>query len=239
MVERKLLLLRRQRDMGLFGIHTRISRLHRGFLIRGAQDPRYAYSRMVCLRSARTVIEIGKRMAEGHDNMPGMVSIKLWTLNHHLFVSIVILVMDYCFNKDEPRQEERKKEILECFSLIDAEKDKNTIAYRGLRNLKEVLKKLPGSGCPETSGSGEEIRDAPDTSMKANLLPVVTQTLESQAQAFVPESMFAQTEHVSTAPPPYQPYSPWDNTFDEFNFDMNVDASQFEALFQFEDSNVF
>jgi len=38
-----------QHKMGLFGRHCRLSRLHRPYLIRGAQDPQYAYSRMVCL----------------------------------------------------------------------------------------------------------------------------------------------------------------------------------------------
>lgn len=38
-----------QHKMGRFGMHCRLSRLHRPYLIRGAQDPKYAYSRMVCL----------------------------------------------------------------------------------------------------------------------------------------------------------------------------------------------
>lgn len=242
MTARKFSLLTMQRDMGLFGIHTRISRLHRAFLIRGAQDPRYAYSRMVCLRSARTVIEIGKRMAKSQIDMPGVVSIKLWTLNHHLFVSIVILVMDYCFNREEPRANERKKEILECFQLIDAEKDKNTIAYRGLRNLKEMLRKVPGSGCPEDvtmseSGSGNDTLVAV---MPLNLQSTSVPIREPQTQAVLPDQIYVDPQNQrAVALPPYQQWSPWDNTFDDFNFDMNVDASQFEALFQFEGTNDF
>lgn len=58
---RKIQLLT-QRNMGAIGIYARISRLHRPYLVRGARDPRYAYSRMVCLRSARTVIELGVTM---------------------------------------------------------------------------------------------------------------------------------------------------------------------------------
>jgi hypothetical protein len=38
-----------QRTMGFFGTHARLSRLHRPYLVRGARDPQYAYSRMVCL----------------------------------------------------------------------------------------------------------------------------------------------------------------------------------------------
>jgi hypothetical protein len=59
---KKLGLLVHQRCANNFSIHTRIARLHRPFLIRGAQDPQYAYSRMVCLRSARGVIELTKEL---------------------------------------------------------------------------------------------------------------------------------------------------------------------------------
>lgn len=40
------------------GYHSRLCRLHRGYFIRGARDPTYSYSCMMCLQAARRVIEI-------------------------------------------------------------------------------------------------------------------------------------------------------------------------------------
>jgi hypothetical protein len=50
-----------QRSFIHFGFHTRLSRLHRPYLARGYKDPRYAYSRMICLRSARMVMKWSSR----------------------------------------------------------------------------------------------------------------------------------------------------------------------------------
>lgn len=247
--EKKFSLLSRQRDMGLFGIHTRISRLHRAYLIRGAQDPRYAYSRMVCLRSARTVIEIGKQMTESQKTIPHLVSIKIWTLNHHMFVSTVVLVMDYCFNRDEPRAKERKEEILECFRLLGEGKDESTIATRGLKKLREMLKKTPDGGEGSRPGSESGSLNGSSTARSAPPPPSaksVGPTPMAMFPAFPPTQHFAQ-ENAAQAqqnpaftptgfdnPPPYQ-WADWGDSFDDFNFGVNLDPSQFEALFQLEE----
>lgn len=127
--------LRHQRDMGNFGFHVRLSRLHRPYLARGATLQQYAYSRMVCLRSARTVVEVGKSLLASQDFRP----IKMWTVGHHIFVSTVILVMDYCFNREEPRAKERKEEIMGCFKLLENTQEYSTIAKQGLKRLRIFL----------------------------------------------------------------------------------------------------
>jgi hypothetical protein len=248
--ERKYSLLSRQRDMGLFGLHTRISRLHRAYLIRGAQDPRYAYSRMVCLRSARTVIELGKQMTESQRTIPHLISIKIWALNHHIFVSTVVLVIDYCFNRDEPRAKERKEEILECFRLLGDGGDENTIATRGLKKLKEMLKMAPHGGEGSGPGSGSEGSSGASAARSAPLPPSsksVGPTPMAMFPPFPPTQHFAQENAVPAEPspalaptgfedpPPYQ-WADWDNSFDfdDFSFDANLDPSQFEALFRLE-----
>jgi hypothetical protein len=110
---------------------------------------------MVCLRSARTVIEIGKAMTMTRKDI---TSIKIWTLNHHIFVSTVILVMDYCFNRDEPRAKERREEIMDCFQLLESNKQECTIATRGLSKLRHMLRKEradveSGSSRPSSAGA--------------------------------------------------------------------------------------
>lgn len=67
--------LSRQRHLGQFALHCRFCRLHRPYLVRGSQAPLYAYSRMVCLKSARKVIEFGKLMGEMD---PQLAPSKFW-----------------------------------------------------------------------------------------------------------------------------------------------------------------
>ena len=224
----KLVLLARQRQMAHFGAHTRLSRLHRPFLLRGAQDPQFAYSRMVCLRSARKVIEIGKNMMASNDRID---CIKIWTVNHHVFVSLTILVMDYCFNREEPRAKERKEEILECFRLLEdgQQQRESTIATRGLQKLKDILR------------DGAKPRRTPEREMPKKPL---------KPQGFFPESPTYPAIHANAMvhdpnafssgnllgqPQPVSQYQWTDfdySSLDHINFDVDLDASQFDVLFQ-------
>ncbi|KUJ10776.1 uncharacterized protein LY89DRAFT_739766 [Mollisia scopiformis] len=208
------------RNMAHFGIHTRISRLHRPYLVRGAQDPRYAYSRMVCLRSARTVIELGKKMTT---QVQDLASIKIWSVNHHVFVSTVILVMDYCFNRDEPRAKERKEEILECFRILESSREDSTIATRGLQKLRIMLReKASGdaSSGDESTGSkasfSKQQRDSPTSFAPPNQF--------QQAPSTMYQSTPVSGSEMNQLPSQWQ----WDLG----SLDFDVDYSQFEALFQ-------
>ncbi|KAG4435384.1 hypothetical protein IFR05_009127 [Cadophora sp. M221] len=265
----KRIRLLRQRNMAQFGIHTRFARLHRPYLVRGAQDPRYSYSRMVCLRSARTVIELGKTMTQSNKEMS---YIKMWFVNHHLFVSAVILVMDYCFNREEPRAKERREEILECFRLLEGSRDESssTIASRGLAKLKGML--------GEKSGEGKEVvgsQGVDDPSRQRPMTPPAVYNFQP-SQQYDPTSSSSTITNVNTLqPPPEQlqyPSAPtyqttpftamsdfgtntnsgmphvslqnaWSEfdclSFDDINFDVDLDASQFEALFQGIDATAY
>jgi len=79
--------------------HTKLTCLHRPYLARGTRDPKYAYSRMICLRSARCVIELGKKIVSSVDEFEPN---RMWTIIHHFFVSVLVLVMDYSLNREEP-----------------------------------------------------------------------------------------------------------------------------------------
>ncbi len=237
-VGRRYSLFQRQHDMCLFGIHTRITRLHRAYLLRGAQDPRYAYSRMVCLRSARTVIEIGKAMTMTRKDI---TSIKIWTLNHHIFVSTVILVMDYCFNRDEPRAKERREEIMDCFQLLESNKQECTIATRGLSKLRHMLRKEradveSGSSRPSSAGApavAPSSHPAKEQAIAAqHPAPEAVQVaVLPQAHQYIQDMNFKFPVTGFDGPPPYQ-WEEWDySSLGNINFDVNLDASEFEALF--------
>ncbi|KAH9213722.1 hypothetical protein DL95DRAFT_436295 [Leptodontidium sp. 2 PMI_412] len=264
----KRMRLIRQRNLAQFGMHTRLARLHRPYLVRGAQDPRYSYSRMVCLRSARTVIELGKMMAESSKEIS---YIKMWFVNHHVFVSTVILVMDYCFNREEPRARERREEILECFRLLEGSRNESTIASRGLAKLKSMLGEKSG----EARGMG---REGVDNASRQRPPPPPTPAVsnsQQQSQPYHPTSSSSTSSNFNILQPPpeqlqfptaptYQtPYTDIDDfstasnpsishtglqnawsefdslSFDNINFDVDLDASQFEVLFQGIDATAY
>ncbi|EFR00541.1 C6 zinc finger domain-containing protein [Nannizzia gypsea CBS 118893] len=129
-----------QRVMAQFGASTRISRLHRPYLALGARDPRYAYSRMACIRAARAVLEIDRRMRNSVGPSAPNPS-KVWAIAYQLFLATTVLAMDYHFNRNEPSAGERAEEILECCRALDAAAQSSVVAARGLKKLKEVAAK--------------------------------------------------------------------------------------------------
>lgn len=217
----------RQRNTNNFSIHTRLSRLHRPFLIRGVNDPRYAYSRMVCLRSARTVIEVGKVLMSSSDHLD---SVKIVAFNHHIFVSTMILVIDYCFNRDEPRGKERKEEIIECFRILEGGPGKNTIATRGLHKLREILRKRSDNWDDEAEAEASSPRDLvavearPSSSSRARQEFTGPQGEDSNFAFVSDQNAGRSSDHQ------------WPEidftTFEDINWDVNLDAGQFEALFE-------
>lgn len=56
--------------------------------------------------------------------------------------------MDFCFTIDEPRKKEKRKEITECFRLLEKCEKESTIAKTGLEQLKGILKRWK-LNCPE------------------------------------------------------------------------------------------
>ena len=128
-----------QRNFIHFGFHTRLSRLHRPYLARGYKDPRYAYSRMICLRSARMVIEMEQQMRQLASGF-NPDSARLWIVVHHVFVATVTLVMDFVCHRGDPQAEERKREILNCYKTLERSQEDCDIAKRGLAHLKQVMK---------------------------------------------------------------------------------------------------
>ncbi|KAL2072057.1 hypothetical protein VTL71DRAFT_11400 [Oculimacula yallundae] len=248
----------RQRDMMYFGLHTRYARLHRPYLARGAQDPKYSYSRMVCLRSARTVIELGKSLIGSSKEL---TSIKIWFVNHHVFVSTVILVMDYCFNREEPRAKERKEEILDCFRLLESNKeDTSTIASRGLAKLKSMLGEkndatkraaLVADAIQHAQSSGAStiqsnrnqipapslnIGQVPPPLGQAHFSNLDISSAQYQTIPFAGTSDFNTNLNSNLSVAAAEMQNTWPaydyTSFDNINFDVDLDVSQFEVLFQ-------
>ncbi|KAF7894151.1 hypothetical protein EAF00_007665 [Botryotinia globosa] len=214
-----------QRTAGHFGIQTRFTRLHRPYLARGAHDPRFSYSRMVCLRSARSVIELGTELMEWGKKQ-NFQPVRMWTVTHHIFVATVMLVMDFCLNKDDPRSEERKSEIVDAFRMLESCQETGTIARRGLEQLRDILRR----GTSSTEEALAQVQNHRNAGRDAS--SSVNPSKRRNSEFRMPEPM--------TAFPGLDINDPcsradWDNvdfdTIEEINFDTDLSASDFEALF--------
>jgi hypothetical protein len=210
-----------QRLCAQFGASARMSVLHRPYIALGARDPKYAYSRMVCLKSARTVLEVEKMI---RIEMPQSLTLpdpsKMWAMMYQVFFATMVLIMDYHFNKDEPRAEERFEEIMDCCRRLDAAKEVSTIAARGLEELKHVMRKwglLTDGGVRPTSREHRQVAEV-------DALPWPT------TSSYPVESGHL---HEEDTPVMNGDGSTTDSSWiDSWDFNAELDVPQWNALFQ-------
>lgn len=136
--------------------HAHKCRLHLPYLARGSVNPKYAHSREVCLKAARTVIR-SERLFEKESisflpnrfRMAGSV--------HCLCMAIIVFVLDVCLYKDGGHEEERKKEVADACSILQSAKNDSSIAGRLLQSFMRVIKKHKVSitGISNTGEEGE------------------------------------------------------------------------------------
>jgi hypothetical protein len=220
------------RMMGEFCPQTKLARLHRPYLARGARDPKYAYSRMTCLRAARCVIELGKALSHPHEEFEPN---RMWMVIHHFFVSVLVLVMDYCLNRDEPRAEERKAEILEGFKWLEVSQENSMLAKGALRQLRNLL----SHGVPKSEPEREVSFSSTGSMVHTELQDFQTQTQipQSFTMASDPHNLDShyscQPAQGAVGPPSQQNWSEIDFApMDNFDFALDLDESQFETLFK-------
>ncbi|KAF7596249.1 hypothetical protein BBP40_002782 [Aspergillus hancockii] len=117
-----------QRYLINFVVHTQLARLHRPFLIRGSKQHKLAYSRMQCIKSAETVIEIRNRAMSDH-------SIGAFTfVLQHFLMAAMILAMDVCFNPDNIQVPQRKQYVLRACRALEEELNAKIIPGNGAAN---------------------------------------------------------------------------------------------------------
>ncbi|PCG95297.1 Transcription factor [Penicillium occitanis (nom. inval.)] len=119
------------------GSHSRLCRLHRTYFIRGARDPAYSYSHMICLQAARRVIEIKRIMDKEFPDTPSVTT--AWSVMHHVFMAAVILLMDTCFNWDDILADRRKEEILEACRMLDRARRASRLVREGINAMMDIL----------------------------------------------------------------------------------------------------
>ncbi|TPX14047.1 uncharacterized protein E0L32_000441 [Thyridium curvatum] len=120
--------------------HSRRCRLHQKFLLRHSSDPRYAYSRQACLESARAVVRAYDDSKFGYAS-PAFASARMAMAVHFTHLGLVVLVMDLCFNRGLPGEEERKAEVKAALSLLEEARDVSSLISQSLNALQGMLRK--------------------------------------------------------------------------------------------------
>ncbi|KAJ5101406.1 hypothetical protein NUU61_003628, partial [Penicillium alfredii] len=120
--------------------HSRFCRLHRQYFVRGAKDPRYSYSHVVSLQSARKVLEVKRIMDEQEPRFVPCSSV-VWAIMHHVFMAAVILLIDVCFNWDDILAEKRKEEVLDACRTLSRAQQSSAIAREGINAMMGILRR--------------------------------------------------------------------------------------------------
>lgn len=122
------------------GYHSRLCRLHRQYFILGAKDPRYSYSHVISLQSARKVLEV-KRVMDEEEPLFAPHSSLFWAVMHHVFMAAAILLIDVCFNWDDILAEKRKEEVLGACRMLSRAQQSSHVAREGINAMMGILRK--------------------------------------------------------------------------------------------------
>ncbi|KAK7514331.1 putative Zn(II)2Cys6 transcription factor [Phyllosticta citriasiana] len=147
-----------QRAMVHFSAQTRICRLHRPFLLEGSSNPKYAFSRMTCIRAAHAVLELRKSMDDLEPRE--LDGTRFVHVMHHVFMAAVILATNACFDPNEPNVEARKAEVMAACKVLERDTQESTIASRGIQKgidtLRTMLQKHKGQPDKYQAGQNTE-----------------------------------------------------------------------------------
>ncbi|KAJ5773410.1 hypothetical protein N7457_008306 [Penicillium paradoxum] len=162
-----------------FSFHIRLSRLHRPYHLEGVTNPKYAYSHMICIRSAQTVLELRRAMDEMGPDAEWYPA-RLWRVVQHVFLAALILATDVSFNPNAPDAEARKTKVLAAYKILEQSKQGSGSLVEGVqRNMQTLLSTLQrqsqdltetrgGPAAPRETGLNGTFTGGPDEPLVAN-----------------------------------------------------------------------
>ncbi|OQU99094.1 hypothetical protein CLAIMM_04781 [Cladophialophora immunda] len=144
-----------QKYLLLFGIYSRIVRLHRPFLSMKLPEPDFSASRTVCIQYAEKILKLRSSI----DLAEFCRCIHSYSVGQHTFGALLLLSMDSMLETDVFRAQARKAELVEiCQTLKAKEISLNTSGsgiVRGIDKLTDLLRK-PDLNTPGSSSSSAE-----------------------------------------------------------------------------------
>ncbi|KAL2828464.1 hypothetical protein BDW59DRAFT_49762 [Aspergillus cavernicola] len=198
--------------------HAHRCRLHLPYFSRGSVNPKYSYSRGICLEAARAVIRT-ERLFE-KESIPFVATrFRFAGSLHCLCMAIIVFVLDVCLYKDEEQEEERKREAADACSILQKAKQDSSIADRLLQSFMRIIQKhkvsIHGVSNANLDEDGASFNQAP-----ASL--ITTNVLESSINYEVP-TLVAEESFLS----PQSSY--WTGIRENFN--SGLEAIDWNALF--------
>ncbi|KAL4778545.1 hypothetical protein BJX76DRAFT_132329 [Aspergillus varians] len=149
-----------QRTTAHISIHTRLCRLHRPYHLKGMTDPKYAYSRQVCVRSAQVVLDLRRSMDESH--LPvGLRPARFWVIVHHVSLAALTLATDVSFDVTAPDAEARRAKVLAAYETLEKSTEEpcefREVIKKNLQTLMATLNKRQSSHDISTSNQPQNI----------------------------------------------------------------------------------
>ncbi|PWY88682.1 Zn(II)2Cys6 transcription factor [Aspergillus sclerotioniger CBS 115572] len=134
-----------QRTMGHLSFHVRLCRLHRPYHREGITNPKYAYSRLTCIRSAQTVLDL-RRSLEKAGSLAGSNPSDYGLVMNHVFFAAMILATDVSMNPTSPGADTRKQEVLDIIHLLENSQNESPALVEAIqKNMQTLLSILQGS----------------------------------------------------------------------------------------------
>ncbi|KAF4959778.1 hypothetical protein FSARC_10628 [Fusarium sarcochroum] len=107
-----------QRAILLYGIYSRLGRLHRPFVTRGITDPGFLKSYETGIECAENLLTISRMTTQGQLDMFG----RSHSFDQHSFNAMILLALDVMAHPNLERSERRRGELIDMCSLL---KDKH------------------------------------------------------------------------------------------------------------------
>lgn len=130
-----------QRAMMSIGIHHARIRMHRPYLVRLTQNPRYEHSHRACLNAARKTLEVWRSLRE--ERPPGTSPSRITLIIHHVFTAVLMLALDLCFIPPASKEDEERGwgEVRDACRALDEARKVSPVANTFLTPLMEILRK--------------------------------------------------------------------------------------------------
>jgi hypothetical protein len=114
-------------------------KLNQAFLLRQNVDPRYEYSRRVCVESAHAVIT-GYTKLSG-SNASSTLLTRMGIAVHFTHLALSILIVDLCFNLPQTDGARAKDDIKAAFKIFSGAKTISPLLAKSIASLKAVLQR--------------------------------------------------------------------------------------------------
>lgn len=129
-----------QRYMLNLLLHRQLCKIHLPYLAQGTVDPAYAYSRDVCLRSARVIFELDHQL-QG-ECLPFFSSrLRLAMVLRSLFLASTALVLNACLKGDAEDNGEGEDDVAGAWKILHEAQGQFPPAARLLELSIQILKK--------------------------------------------------------------------------------------------------